>query len=575
VAERSVDRRAAGALAGASLLTAAWLLYLTRGATFHYDEWNPLVRRRGHDLDTFFSPHNEHVNAVPVAIFKSLLETVGATHYLPYQLLPIGLHLIIVALVFAVARPALGDRGALVPAVLVLAFGAAWEDILWPFQIGYMIPVATTLAALLLIRGERTARDAAAAAVLVVGMLSSSTSVPLLGGIALVLLIGVGAPAARLRRCALVAGVPAAVYAAWSLRWGTAELELERVPAAIHELAEMLQLNLTGILATPSAYGPVLAALVLAAICAHVLQARPIGHTLVAVGVAALAIWFAQALFRPGFVPSRYLYPGGVMLVLVVGELVAARPGLLAALTRPRTQLLAGVAALIVLSGQVANYQHGGRFFRDWGRFTNSSLAAIAIIGKDTADPLFKPDPVLAPDLTAERFFTLAADYGSPAPTAAELRDLPEDARQNADSVLAAGERIAPKAARRPRPAGPPPTPIDAGEGAKPSGDCVHLTVPVVELRMPPRGIWVHSTQGVTVRLRRFADAVAPEDKPPGAQRFRAYVTGGDRVPLRVPRFDLAAGASTAVATPADGAPEVPWTAVLTITALTEVCGLP
>jgi hypothetical protein len=48
------------------------MMYITRGGTFQYDEWDFVLNRRGHGLDTFLRPHNDHLAAVPGFIFKTL-----------------------------------------------------------------------------------------------------------------------------------------------------------------------------------------------------------------------------------------------------------------------------------------------------------------------------------------------------------------------------------------------------------------------------------------------------------------------------------------------------------------------
>src|SRR5687767_14037061 len=77
-------------------LAFAVILYLGRQLdTFLYDEWNIFINRRAWDLDTLLRPHNEHLVAAPVLIFKLMFATVGPT---PYWIYRVVIALLVVAL---------------------------------------------------------------------------------------------------------------------------------------------------------------------------------------------------------------------------------------------------------------------------------------------------------------------------------------------------------------------------------------------------------------------------------------------------------------------------------------------
>src|SRR5204862_3626223 len=85
-----------------------------------------------------------------------LLATVGMNHYVPYRLLVIAGHLCCVGLLFGYVRRRVGDFLALLAAAVLLFLGPGSEDIIWPFQIAWLISIAAGLGALLLIdRGDR------------------------------------------------------------------------------------------------------------------------------------------------------------------------------------------------------------------------------------------------------------------------------------------------------------------------------------------------------------------------------------------------------------------------------------
>ena len=68
---------------------------------------------------------------------------------LPFRVVSIAIFLASVAVLFVYLRRRVGEWLALAGAVLILFLGAAWEDLLWPFQIGYFGSMASGLGMLL------------------------------------------------------------------------------------------------------------------------------------------------------------------------------------------------------------------------------------------------------------------------------------------------------------------------------------------------------------------------------------------------------------------------------------------
>jgi hypothetical protein len=567
--------RLAWAVLATMMLTAAgWLLYITRGGTFHYDEWNFVLNRRGHSLDTFFRPHNEHISALPVLIFKTLFETVGLTPYWPYQLMPIVLHLVCALLIYVLARRRLGDWWALIPAGLVIFFGSAWQDILWPFQIGFLIPVAAFLGAMLLLEREDIPGDVAAAVLVVAGIASSSFGVPLTVGVATYLAFGRN----RLLRLAGVVGIPLGLYLLWNRHYGVVRFPWDGVPEVPRRVIDMVGETLAAVLGLTLQFGPVLAVLFAVAVGLYVLKDRPLTPTLAAAFVGALASFAVLALFRPGQFGSRYYYPVGVLLILMLVELAPAN---LPRRITARGFGVIAVASAIILVGQVGWFLDGGKFFRDWARFVPTSLGALEL-ARNHVDPAFRPDPVRAPDIDAAKYFDTTKDFGSPADSPTEIMRRPEDARENADSVLSAALRIGVQSAPRPTAPGPiPRTPALFGGPAHIRAGCLRLDPETprtsVELRLPAAGVWLRPEEGANteVRLRRFGAAYPVGDEPPAKDLFGGFVIsvwGRDFIRPTVLRPPDETGSSLII--PADKAPNIPWYAQITADRSTEVCAL-
>ena len=164
------------ALALFAVVAAAWLLHLTQGLVFYYDEWDFVTQRRG-GLAAAWRPHNQHVVVLPVLVYKAIFGVFGLGNYLPFRVLITGVHLLCATGVFLLARRRAGDAIALPLASVLLFFGPAWEDVLWPFQIGFLIPIAAGLKLMLVLERRDMRGDLVACGLLVVGVASGSLGV--------------------------------------------------------------------------------------------------------------------------------------------------------------------------------------------------------------------------------------------------------------------------------------------------------------------------------------------------------------------------------------------------------------
>ena len=204
------------ALAGIVAVAFAMLLYLGRTTSFFYDEWDWVLGRREWDLDALLAPHNEHLSLAPVLVFKALFSTVGTDSYVPYRVAGLVVHCGVAVLLFAYARRRVGDLLALGAAATILFLGTAWQDVLWPFQMGYLGSLAAGIGALLALDREDRRGDVTAAVLLAVALASSSLGIPLLLALAVEVL---GRPDRRARWWIVVA--PALLYAAWYIGYGS------------------------------------------------------------------------------------------------------------------------------------------------------------------------------------------------------------------------------------------------------------------------------------------------------------------------------------------------------------------
>ena len=136
------------------------------------------MNRRDWTVGTFLEPHNEHLSLVPVAVYKLLFVTVGIDDYAPYRTAVLLVHVLCVALLFLLVRRRVGDLLGAIVVLPILFLGTAWQDLLWPFQIGYLASVAAGLGMLLALERRDRAGDIVASVLIAVALASSSIGLP-------------------------------------------------------------------------------------------------------------------------------------------------------------------------------------------------------------------------------------------------------------------------------------------------------------------------------------------------------------------------------------------------------------
>jgi hypothetical protein len=503
------------------------LAHAGRDTTFYFDEWNLVLERRGWGPYDVLRPHNEHLAAVPVVVFKLLLETVGMAPYAVYRGVLIGCALLMGVAMFVWSRRRVGDWPALAISASLMVMGPAYIDLIWPFQLGFVLSLACGIGVLLAFdRGDRTG-DIVACALLVLAIASSSLGLPILAA-AIVEVLWRPDRRARL----WVVGVPLVLYAAWYVRYGESAAKLGNVPDVPGWVAQAADDAAGAAIGFGPSYGAVV---VVALVVALVWRLSVPGRwpaRLLALTALPLALWAATALARadmPEVTPAeaRYLLPGGLFVALLAVELARDRiaPG------RP-----AALIAAVLFAGALTNanaFQPGTVALQSEAEKVRGSLAALELHGRDVERDLL---PVATqPQLRAGFYFAALDEYGSsPAWPLDELADAPAGVRAHFDRTLWSLQGAAVAEAPRGRPTGCVRAPGSADE------------------EVPARGLVVRAGDApVTVALRRYADDV-PEDA------IGTVAADGEGL-VRLPR---------------DRAPR-PWRAQLTSPAPFRVCHAP
>jgi hypothetical protein len=520
-----LDRRLPWATLGVLLLAAGAFFYLEgRDQIFWFDEWAFVLGRRGGDLSTFLEPHNEHLSALPIAVYKLLLATAGMDDYGPYRLTVIGLHLLCVLLLFVYASRRIGGWLALVPATLILFLGPAWQNIIWPFQIGWLASLAAGLGALLLLDRRDRLGDLAASGLLVVSLSSSGLGVPIAAGVLVEFLW-------TRRRRSWVAAAPLALYVLWYVGYAESHAtgqRIARAPAFIADAAAASLSSLVGLAGevVPDAgasleWGRPLAVLAAGLLVWRIARLGKISGRLAMLLAGAIGFWALTAVSRAGvsaggvaIAPpqsSRYVYVGALFIVLIAVELLRG-----VAPNRVAIGVITALVAIAVLANLGA-FRDAARSLRERSAVRAANLGAIEI-ARDTVDPGFET----APYVRAGPYLAAAAADGSPALTSAQIAAASEEARASADNVLARAHEIGLAPGGLSRRGGPRPTVESSVAGrVRSAGSCVSLLPaayqspflkPGLDLVVPSAGLVLTAQEGgpVELSLRRFASGFPP-----------------------------------------------------------------
>jgi hypothetical protein len=560
VAGTDRDRGRAPAAAALVALTAAGCLIVAHAArqlTFSGDDWIFITQRRGFSAGVFFKPHGEHLSAIPIAAYKLLLATFGASSYVPFMALLLIVHAINCVLLYLLARRYVGPWAALIPSAILAVLGPAWQDLLWAFQVGFFGSVASGLGMALCLEAPRPRRDRAASALLGVSLLCSSIGLAMivLGGLRIVL----DTPR-KLKRLWVIA-VPVALYIVWYAIYGVTTIKTSNIvhipkyvgralAAAIDSVLGLGQTHTSPFLVS-IAIGRYLAVLLVIALIVYLVRGgRPRPLSWAAIG-AALALWVAECLEYtvPGrsAPQSRYQYTAAALLMLAVIAIRQWRRPV-----RISGALLAAAVVAICVSNTAMLYQRS-HFTTNNSDYVYAETGAIQI-ARATVAPGFTTENGLTVPLIGNHavavfagpYLSAVRAFGSAADTPQGIMRRPEKIREAVDLVLSGAERLA----------------LMTFNGAPPPSSSCHSAATgagLGVLTVPPGTLTVRVRRGTVAQLelRRFA------------ARFKFVSTGNVPAVFGLPRLED--GRTLAVHVPRDTT-TLPWRARVVGGQIVTVC---
>jgi hypothetical protein len=493
-----------GCHVGFMLLAAAMWLYAGRDMTFLQDEWTWIMQRRGGGIDVLLLPHNEHLSLLPVLVYKATWTAFGLDGYLPYRLEVLALHLLCAWFVYVLVARRLGQWAGVLGAGFLLFLGAAWDGLMWGFQIGMVGTTAAGLGALAALDREDRKGDIVAA--VLVGCALATT------GIGLAVVVGIAVELAWRRewRRLWVIAAPFALYAVWYLDYGLESrdsISRDNIFAVPEYVVTIASAALGGLFGPGPPIGQILLVLAfIGLVAALALGRRPTPRFAGAVATL-LAFWVLTGLTRAHLEQgdaSRYVYFGGAYVIVAFACVVPAAP-----LSRPALRAVAVVLAVAILFN-VGLVRFGAEQNRARSDLVRAEVGALQLAG-DGVPAAYVPDAAVLPDVTAGGLRAATADLGWPGYSTAELVQAGGQARAQADRILVETGQIA----------------LAPDDAPARGAGCTEAAAGT-ELPVPTAGVRLRTTaQPAEVRARRYAD-------PEGATLL-GVVEVGATVAVRTP----------------------------------------
>ncbi len=456
----------------AMLCSAALILYTAHGQGFAVDEIlyygrsvnanGTLIHYAPFDPGYLLAPFNGHLPLGGRFVYELVFATIGA-NYTVFVLINIAALFACVALVFELARRRVGNLAALAPCIVLLFFGFAREQLLWPLDFNTAASLAAGLAAVLVIQREDRRGDMLACFFLLVSIAMIELGLSFALGIALWLAISRRRDA--LRRAWIVV-LPLVLYVAWYIwarKFGQSETHsgnLHLIPETFLHGAAAVFGGLTG--TNPIQAGSYIGSVTwfgraLAVAAALVLLVRLFWGSLprtIWVWLFVLgSYWTLLAIAARPAEGTRYTLVAAVLIVLIAADAV-------------RRRLSNGVAIALLVLAAVALPANIAQLTQNRADDTlhhdppvNSTEFAMLELARHQVDPDYfvTGDPRVAEvdgglfiGITAGAYLDAAAHNGSIAYSLDEVREQDETLRLIADASLVGALGIAAEPAQSP-----------------------------------------------------------------------------------------------------------------------------
>lgn len=503
------------------MVLSAWaILEAGQGTVFRGDDWDLLLSRQAFSFDSYLQPHVSHLIAVQIAVQNAIVALVGPEQAIMRVALLLAT-LAVAALLFVFARERVGPWPAVALVAPLLFLGTGSDSLIWPTQLGVVLSLALGIAALLTVDRPSTRARIASLILLLISVGAGSD------GLFFTVGIGIWLSVARRWRDLWVPGVPLAVFLAWSAKYGTQSggNPFGQAPGFFVDSVAAGISAITGFgftLGQPLAVA-LLACLLLATAILVLARRRQLEWGAATAGIVAMPLMSSAALAltrAEGGDPyaSRYMYPGTVLLLLAVAELLRSK-AVREYFAGPPAVLVLGLSAVFVAFNLHVLDQAGNdaRVQADWIR---GRIKAIEVAGQSAP-----PDLVLTPaqdmgNTTAGGYLSSLDDFGESPVGRFTMSEVSEEGRQFADLQLFEAGTIDFRRDHRRKGSGAIPQ-IDLPDApVRRLGGCLVGEASVnTQVTVPSGGLLVipGPRTNLTILLRRYASEYAPAPGQPSA----------------------------------------------------------
>jgi hypothetical protein len=410
-------------------------LHMMFGTTFYTDEWNELAGYTWspHALLQPDTGHNLYFSDI---LWNTVMAIFGAKSYLPFRVLGLGCNLFTAAALFTYGWRKLGYAAGVLLGLAVLTMGSSFQTVLWPSAALGILSIGVVVFSFLLLEHPNLWR-----ALLVMTMLIAMLGAGAYGLLALVGVI-VEVVLRRLWRYLYVPAIPTVLYLAWRVAFhaglatagavGVKPVPLGNYTGAPSYVAQQLTATTAGLTGQTATMGAALT-VGFVALCAWLIhRGSPDRIRMLALAAVPLSFWILLAIVRgqdAEFGAPRYVAFGALPLALLLFEAVRSQR---------RSNNFKYVAIAAVCFCLLSNWNQmliAGRDFRYLGMLDLPTQTALQLSAR-YVPPTLAPSPTLATDLVAGPYLKVVRQFGSNAPSPAQLAAEPDAARVTADSVL-------------------------------------------------------------------------------------------------------------------------------------------
>lgn len=427
------SRIAPAILVLASIAMLGLLLFVSRWLTFWWDEWDFIFGRPDPSVHSILRPHVDTFLATLTVIYETILHIFGLRTYLPYLLVDWLVHFVCVGLLYHIVARRSGKVLGLMAGLSLLLLGSAYEDLLQPFQMQYLLAGAGGLLALdrlLVVEADpaklHRKRDLIVAALALLFAVASSSLGPIFVGLIVVWAV------LRRDRAVLLATAPAiALYVVWYLLWVG---EIQRPPTtgmdfilATESLLYGLGSAVCGVAGLPPQrfgwVGTLLLAAAAVGVAVAVIRGLRPAPLATAAFLALIAEYGLQAFLRGSMgvehaARSGYLYPAALFIWLTISGIVGRGLDRDRWLVRGRLAFVPAVACLLLVPmvmGNMAQFVLAARASKSLRATEIAELNLVVAVQSVSGVNLdVSPDADYVPQLTGRTYLVVVGRFGAP-----------------------------------------------------------------------------------------------------------------------------------------------------------------